>query len=82
MGWLFGFSEKRIKKKLEKLHNAVERNHKKADSFGSLLAKYLADIEKNSDAVKNKKEMNALVQAVQLAISKAKEENAKMIQSS
>ena len=69
---LFGFNEEGMKKKLEKLRAAVERKPVQVAKFEGVLATYQDKIARNSDKIENQQEMKARVQAVQLAISRAK----------
>jgi len=68
----FGFNEEKMKEKLEDLHASVEKkpeNYKKAEG---ILAVYQKKINKNKDKVKDMNDLKARIDAIKLAINKAK----------
>ena len=76
--WL-GFSEKGMKRKLEKLASAIERTPERVGALEGAFAVCQSKITKNSDKIKDRNDINARVQAVQLAITKAKNAQVKKV---
>ena len=75
MGFLwFGFSEEKIKRKLERLHSAIKGSPEGVDNSEKLLLKYETEIQKNLGKIEDKDSINAQIQAVRQEIDKARAE--------